>query len=100
VSALSKLEVLVALLSVLERQDADRARAVAERGARVATDEEVLAAIGAGEDTWERLHAFFPESQLGDLGRVLDRLQRSERAHRDERLRFRVGARRARWVLA
>ena len=54
------LEVLGALLRVLEAQAAEERAAHATKEARAASDDSVLAAVAAGENTWQRLHAFFP----------------------------------------
>lgn len=96
-SAPTKREVLGKLLDVLEAQEAETRRLIAERNAREATDESVLNAIRRGEHTWKRLHAFFPERQWKALGEALSRLQRSERVHRDEWLDFRLGPRKRTW---
>lgn len=89
----TKLEVLDKLLHVLDLQEKEARRAAAARDARKATDQHVLEAIQGGENTWERLHAHFPENEWKSLGQTLTRLQRDERIHRTEHLNFRLGRR-------
>jgi hypothetical protein len=89
----TKLEVLDTLLHVLHLQKVEARRAAADRGARAATDEHVLGAIRGGENTWERLHAHFPEHEWKALKQTLDRLQRQGQIHRNEHLDFRLGPR-------
>ena len=97
----TKLEVLDKLLHVLHLQRVEARRAAAEREARAATDEHVLAAIRGGENTWERLHAHFPEHAWKTLRQTLERLQRQEEIHRNEHLDFRLGPRGGRrWTAA
>jgi hypothetical protein len=93
----SKLEVLSALLRATETNARREREERAEREARVVTSESVMRAIRQGEDTWARIHAWFPESAWPALGRELDRLQREERIHRGESLRFSIGARKHPW---
>ena len=61
------------------------------RNARVPRDKRVLAAIRHGENTWERLHAYFPEIFWSMLGSTLTDLQRTEKIHRDHWGTFRLG---------
>jgi len=89
----TRLEVLDKLLHVLDLKDKEDRRAAAARDARTATDEHVIAAIRGGENTWERLHAHFPEKEWKTLGQTLNRLQRQERVHRTQHLDFRLGRR-------
>jgi len=51
------------------------------------------------QSPWDRLHAYFPESQWPALARELEKGQREERFHRPESLRFTLGARKERWRL-
>jgi hypothetical protein len=97
VSKPTKVETLGALVRVLDRQAKDARERVAERGARAATDDNVLAAVGHGENTWERLHDYFPESQWKGMAQSLERLQRGEALHRDAQLTFRLGGRKHPW---
>ena len=90
----TKLELLSALLRALEAREAWDDAARKERSARALTEATCLDAIRRGENTWERLHAWFPESEWSRLLPVTSALQRAELCHRDEWLTFRVGARR------
>jgi len=96
----TKIEVLRALLRVLDIQAAEQRKAREEREERQATSESVLAAIRSGKDTWERLHAFFPEHQWKALGRALTALQRAESVHRNEHGTFWLGPRKRIWTAA
>ena len=89
----SSVEVLSVLIRVLDAQQAQEAEQRAVRCARSADAESVLAAITKGENTWERLHAFFPETSWKSLGQSLETLQRTERCYRPESLRFQTGRR-------
>ena len=87
----TKLETLSALGRVLDTRAAHERDAREEREARVASTSGVERAIRQGENTWERLHAYFPESQWSALGRELEKGQREERFHRPSSLRFQLG---------
>lgn len=93
------LEILSCLLRVLENQAAEAREAIAIREARIVTADSVLAAIRQCENTWNRLHAWFPESQWKALTAELDRLQRAEQIYRDSHLDFRLGSPYVSWVL-
>jgi hypothetical protein len=92
--------VLSALLRVLDAKEVHERGAREEREARAASAPNVETAIRHGENTWERLHAHFPESQWPELGRELERGQREERFHRPSNLTFQLGARKGRWTAA
>jgi hypothetical protein len=96
----STLETLAALLRVTEAQEQHDLKAAAERRARVVTDETLLAAVKNGENTWERLHAYFPESQWRTMAEEAERLQRGGELHRDAHSVFRAGERKHPWKLA
>jgi hypothetical protein len=96
----STLETLAALLRVTEAQEQHDLKVAAERRARVVTDETLLAAVKNGENTWERLHAYFPESQWQAMAAEAERLQRGGELHRDAHSVFRAGERKHPWKLA
>jgi hypothetical protein len=81
---------------VLDAKDASEQERRATRAARLVSAEGVLEAIRDGERTWERLHAFFPETEWKSLARELEALQRAEQIWRCGRLDFHIGARRGR----
>jgi hypothetical protein len=96
----SSLETLAALLRVTEAQERHEREQIAERRARVVTSEGLLAAVKSGENTWERLHAYFPETEWRPLAQELEKLQREGALHRGSDLVFRAGARKHPWKMS
>ena len=92
-TAVSKRDLLETLVHVLDRQAQGDTRKGKLRSARVPRGKRVLAAIRHGENTWERLHTYFPESFWSMLGSTLGDLQRAEKIHRDNWGMFRLGPR-------
>jgi hypothetical protein len=91
--AASKVELLNTLVRVLDRQASQDTRKRALRSARLPREKRVLVAIKRGENTWERLHAYFPETYWTMLVHSLELLQRQEKIHRDNWGTFRIGPR-------
>jgi hypothetical protein len=89
----NKHEILAALLRALDARDAVERERLRIRNARTITPESVLTAIRIGNNTWERLHEFFPEPQWTALGAELNDAQRADRIWRCSGLLFRLGAR-------
>ena len=75
----TKLEVLRALVLVLDARAAEARARHDARLARAVTPESVLAAIDAGERTVPALVAFFPESERRAVSKTLDALDRAGR---------------------
>jgi hypothetical protein len=91
--AVSKRQLLDTLVRAVDRQASQDVRKQKLRSARMPREKRVLVAIKRGENTWERLHTYFPETYWTMLGSSLTALQRQEKIHRDNWGTFRIGPR-------